>query len=148
MLESKDADYLKYAGTAGEVLKAAKQGSVITVRSPYDPDAFEVVEIGVPKHKMERYIGQNSGTARGALVSFKDGILRIQGKSLTPQLTSEYEVLVSRRITDDVPILESIDGGPYRPTTIMALQAAKEGTTITLRKVENVILDVRIGIAK
>jgi hypothetical protein len=146
-LESIDGGNLKYAGPAGEVLKAAKPGAIVTARTQ-DVDVIEVVEIGLPKNRRERYAGQARGTVRGTLVTFKDGILRIRAKPVSAAASSEYERLIARRITDDIPISESIDGAAYRPATVEALSAASEGTIITMHKVEDVILGIQVGVAK
>lgn len=141
-------DYLEYAGTAAKVLKAAQPGVLVTARSQYDPEAIEVIEIGSPKYQMERYIGQARGPVRGAFVSFKGDILRIRGKGLAPLAETTYEELIVRRVADNIPIVESIDGGAYRPVSVDALKTAKEGTIITIRKASDVIFGIEIGIAK
>lgn len=56
--------------------------------------------------------------------------------------------LIDWRIADDIPIFESIDGGAYQPADIHSLESTKEGTIVTIRKIEDVILDVKIGVAK
>jgi len=148
VLESIKGGDLKFAGLAGDVMKSVKKGATVTVRSEYDPDNIEVLEIGEPKRRMERYVGQSRGTVRGSFVSFKDGILRIRGKGITGLAAGEYERLVTWRIADTVPILESIDGGEYKPVTAETLQNLKEGTVVTIRKAEDVIMSIQIGLAK
>jgi hypothetical protein len=148
VLESIDGGYLKFAGAAEKALKAARPGAPITVRSQYDPDVIEIVEIGQPKHRMERYIGESRGPVRGTFMSFKDGILRVRGKGISPQAVIDYERVFARRIGADIPIVESIDGGEYRPATPDALSTLKEGAIVTIRKVEDVILEIQIGFPK
>ncbi len=148
VLESIDGGDYKHAGPAGEVLKKAKQGTLLTARSEYDPDTIEVIQLGASKRQIERYIGQSRGTVRGSFVSFKDGILRMRGKGVTSLAANEYERLINLRIADHVSIVESIDGGAYRPAGAATLKAAKEGTIVTVRKVEEVVLEVQIGVAK
>jgi len=148
VLESIHGGDLKFAGSAGEMLKKAKPGAVITTHSHYDPDVVEVVEIGEPKRRMERYIGETSGTVRGSFLSFKGDILRINGKGIGASLTDPYDQLIVRRVLPEVPILESVDGGPYEAAGFDALRRAKEGTVITIRKVEDLILEIRVGLSK
>jgi len=148
VLESVDGSDLKFVGIAGDVLKKAKKGVLITARSEYDPAIVEVIEIGDPKRRIERYIGQTRGTVRGTFVSFKAGILRIRGKSVTPLAANEYERVIAARVPDHIPIVESIDGGEYQPTTADALANLKEGTLVTIRKVEEVLIEIRIGVPK
>lgn len=148
ILESiKGGDY-KHAGPAGEVLKTVKKGTLVTARSEYDIDIIEVIQIGAPKRKIERYIGQTRGPVRGTLVSFKDGILRIRGKGVTSLAANEYDRVIALRIPDHIPIVESIDGGAYEPAGAEALKTVKEGTIVTIRKVEEVVLEIQIGVAK
>lgn len=147
-LQSIDGGDLKFAGSAGEVLKTIKQGTLVTARSERDIDSVEVIEVGKPRRRMERYIGQTRGPVRGTFVSFKDDILRIQGKGVRSLFANEYDRLIAWRIADDIPIFESIDGGAYQPANIDALRTAKEGTIITIRKVEDVILGIQVGVAK
>ncbi|OAI57978.1 hypothetical protein AYO49_01680 [Verrucomicrobiaceae bacterium SCGC AG-212-N21] len=148
VLESiKGGDY-QYAGPAGEVLKTVKPGTLLTARSEFDMDLVEVIQMGDPKRTIERYIGQTRGTVRGALVSFKDGMLRIRGKGVTSLAANEYERLITLRINDDTPMVESIDGGAYERAGIDALKTAKEGAIVTIRRVEAVVLEVQIGVAK
>ena len=71
----------------------------------------------------------------------------MRGKGLTTLAANEYERAVNIRIPAGVPIVESIDGGEYRPTTVETLQTLKEGAVVTIRKVEEVVLEVQIGIA-
>jgi|GEM_PF-4173059 len=148
VLESVEGAPYRYRGPAGEILKHVKKGTLVTARSEHDAEHFEVIQLGEPKQKIERYVGQTRGTVRGTLVSFRDGILRIRGKGMASQAANEYERLISLRITDSVPIVESIDGEAYRATDLNALKAAKEGTLITARKIEEVLLEIQIGAAK
>jgi hypothetical protein len=148
VLESIDGGDLKFAGFAGEVLKTVQPGTRITARSEYDPDVIQVIEIGAPRRKMERYIGQTRGPERGAFISFKDGLLRIRAKGVTSLAANEYDRTIAWRIADNIPVFESIDGGAYQPAAADALKTVKEGTIITIQKIEDVILDVRIGVAK
>jgi len=148
VLESVAGGDLKIAGSAGKVLKTVKPGEAVTARSEYDVDAVEVIEIGKPRRRMERYIGQTRGPVRGTFESFKEGILRIRGKGVASQAADEYERTIAWRIADHVPIFESIDGGEYRPASADALKTVKEGAVITIRKVQDVLIDVRIGVAK
>ena len=139
---------LSCAGLAKDVLKNAKPGARIIARSEYDADGIDVIEIGEPKRRMERYIGQTRGPVRGTFVSFKDRILRIQGKGVNSLASNEYDRLIAWRIADGIPIFESIDGGAYQPADIKSLETAKEGTIVTIRKIEDVIIDVKIGVAR
>lgn len=148
VLESIDGGDFRYAGTAGEVLQRIKPDSLVTARSEYDPEVIEVVQIGSPRRQIERYIGQTRASVRGTLVSFKGDLLRIRGKGLTSLAANEYDRLIGARVPDNVPIVESIDGGAYRPASIESLRNAKEGTVITVRKVEEVLLEIQIGVAK
>ncbi len=145
LVSTAGGDY-KFAGLAGTVLKTVKKGEVVTARSEYDPDIIEVIQIGEPNRRMERYVGQSRGTVRGTVVSFKDGVLRIRGKGVTSLAANEYERVIATRIADGVPIVESIDGGEYQPAGAEALKTFKEGTVVTIRKVEGVILEVQIGV--
>lgn len=148
VLESVDGGDLKFAGLAKDALKNAKPGVRIIARSEYDADGIDVIEIGEPKRRMERYIGQTRGPVRGTFVSFKDRILRIQGKGVNSLTSNEYDRLIAWRIADGIPIFESIDGGAYQPADIKSLETAKEGTIVTIRKIEDVIIDVKIGVAR
>ena len=148
VLESVAGDDLKIAGSAGKVLKTVKPGAAVTARSEYDVDVVEVIEIGKPRRRMERYIGQTRGPVRGTFESFNEGILRIRGKGVASAAANEYERTIAWRIPDDVRIFESIDGGDYQPASADALKTVKEGTVITIRKIQDVLLDVRIGVAK
>jgi hypothetical protein len=148
VLESVNAERYHYAGPAGEFLKTVKPGTLLTARSESDIDHMEVIQIGEPKQKIERYIGQTRGTVRGTFVSFKDGILRVRGKGVTSLAANEYERLIAFRIGADIPIFESLDGEAYQPAGVEALRSAREGTVVTVRKVEEVILEVQIGMAK
>ncbi len=148
VLESIDGGDFKYAGEAGKVLKSVKPGATITARSEYDPNIIEVVQIGQPKRQIERYIGQTRGAVRGTFMSFQGGVLRMRGKGLTTLAANEYERAVNIHIPAGVPIVESIDGSEYRPTTVETLQTLKEGAVVTIRKVEEVVLEVQIGVAK
>ncbi len=148
VLESIDGGDFKFVGVAGEVLKSVKQDAITTVRSEYDPNIIEVIQIGQPKRTMERYIGQTRATVRGTFMSFQKGVLKIRGKGVTAQAANEYERGINLRIADSIPTFESIDGGQYEPTTVAALQTLKEGTVVTIRKVEDVILEIQIGVAK
>ena len=139
---------LKAAGNADEILKTVKPGTLVTARSEYDVDIIEVLEIGEPNRRMERYIGQTRGPVRGTFVSFEKGILRILGKGVSPLVGNEYERLMAWRIPDGIPIVESIDGGTYQPSNAEALKTLKEGSIVTIRKVEDIILGVQIGVAK
>ncbi len=148
VLESVEGAPYRYRGPAGEVLKHVKKGTQVTARSEYDVEHFEVIQLGEPRQKIERYVGQTRGTVRGTLVSFRDGILRIRGKGTALQAAKEYERLINLRVADSVPIVESIDGDPYRPADLETLKAAKEGAVITVRKIEEVLLEIQIGVAK
>jgi hypothetical protein len=149
VLESINGGDNKFAGLAGDVLKRVKTGEKITARGEYDPDIIDVIQIGEPKRKIERYAGQTRGTVRGAFISFKDGVLRIRGKGLNSPIGNEYERVMSLRIADTVPIVESIDGAEYKPVGgTDVLKTLKEGTVVTIRKVEEVILEVQIGVSK
>jgi len=148
VLESVSGGDLKYAGLAGKVLKNAEAGAEITARSEYDPEVIQVIEIGVPKRRMERYIGQTRGPVRGTFVSFKDGVLRVLGKGVNSFAENEYERLIAQRIGTNIPIVESIDGSEYRPATIDSLSTLKEGAIVTIRKVQDVILEIQIGTPK
>lgn len=148
VLESIDGGDLKFAGLAREVLKNVKPGARIITRSEYDADAIDVIEVGEPKRRMERYIGQSRGPVRGTFVSFKDRVLRIQGKGVNLLATNEYDRLIAWRIADGIPLFESVDGGAYQPADIKSLESVKEGTIVTIRKIEDVIIDVKIGVAK
>lgn len=147
-LESIDGKDLKVAGTAGEVLKTVKLGTLITARSEYEVDVVEVIEIGEPQRRKERYIGQTRGPVRGTFVSFENSILRIRGKGVSTLADNEYDRLIAWRIPDDIPIVESIDGGAYQPSNAEALKTLKEGSIVTIRKIEDIILGVQIGVAK
>ena len=81
-------------------------------------------------------------------VSMKDRVLRIQGRGVNPRAANEYDRLISWRIADGIPIFESIDGGPYQPAGIDTLMSLKEGTVVTIRKIEDVMIDIKIGAAK
>jgi hypothetical protein len=148
VLESVASGDYKFAGRAGDVLRNVKQGQLITARSENDPDIIEVIQIGEAKRKIERYIGQTRGTVRGTFVSFDKDVLRIRGKGQKSSASNEYDRLLNLRIAESVPIVESIDGGAYQPTGSVALKNIKEGTIITVRKVEEVILEIQIGVAK
>lgn len=148
VLESISGGDYKFAGRAGDVLKNVKQGQLVTARSEYDPNFIEVIQIGDAKRKIERYIGQTRGSVRGTFVSFEKDLLRIRGKGLKSSAANEYDRLINFRIIEGIPIVESIDGGAYQPAGSAALKNIKEGTIITVRKVEEVILEVQIGVAK
>ncbi len=148
VLESVAGGDYKFVGLAEKVFQTTKPGATITARSEYDPDIIEVVQIGVPKRQFERYIGESRGPVRGTFVSFKDGILRIRGKGLNAYAVGDYERVIARRIGDDIPIVESIDGGEYRPVSLDTLGTLKEGEIVTIRKVENVVLEIQIGVPK
>ena len=149
VLESIEGGDYAYTGPAIDALKTVQKGTLLTARSEYDADTIEVIQIGEPKRKMERYVGQTRGTLRGTFVSFKDGVLRILGKGMNSLATSEYERLLSLRIADTISIAESIDGGDYQPAAgVASLKAVKEGTIVTVRRVEGVILGIQIGIAR
>ena len=87
-------------------------------------------------------------SGNGTFVSFKDRVLRIQGKGVNLPATNEYDRLIAWRIADGIPIFESVDGGAYQPADIKSLESAKEDTIVTIRKIEDVIIDVKIGVAK
>lgn len=148
ILESVMGGDYKYAGSAGEFLKTITKGTMVTARSEYDPETIEVLQIGEAKRQMERYVGQTRGTVRGTFVSFKNGILRIRGRGVTTLAANEYDRVIAARVTESLPIVESIDGGAYKPTSLETLSATKEGTVITIRKIEEIVLEVQIGIAK
>ncbi len=148
VLASANSDYLQFAGLATDVLSTTKPGELITARSQYDPDVIEVIEIGLPRYRLERYTGESRGPVRGSFISFQDDALRIRGRGINPLAGDEYERVIARRIGPAIPIFESVDGGPYQRASIDALKNAKEGATITIRKFEDVILEVRVGIAK
>ncbi len=148
VLQSVNGDAYRHAGPAGEFLKTIKPGTLLTARSEYDPDNIEVIQIGEPKRKIERYIGQTRGTVRGTFVSFKDGILRIRGKGVTSLAANEYDRLIAFRIGEHIPIAESIDGEPFKATGADALKAAREGMIVTVHKVEEVILEIQLGVAR
>jgi len=148
VLASIDGGDYRFAGLAGTLLKTVRKGETVVARSEYDPAVIEVVQIGDPKRRIERYIGQSRGTVRGTFVSFKAGILRIRGKALTSLAANEYERVIAARIHVGTPTVESIDGGEYRPVDAAALETLKEGTVVTIRKVEEVILEIRIGVPK
>ena len=147
VLESINGGNYKHVGPAGEVLLKVKKGTLVTARSEYDPDIIEVIQLGAPKRQIERYLGQTRATVRGKFVSFKEGVLRIQGKGITLLAANEYDRVINFRIPDDVPIVESIDGAPFQPASVEALKTAGEGSIVTVRKVEEVILEVQIGVA-
>ena len=79
-------------------------------------------------------------------------------KQLSPRIAFVYAVVLgliavpglvpAKAFADNVPIAESIDGGAYKPVGVDALKAVKEGEIITIRKVEEVILEIQIGVAK
>lgn len=148
VLESINGGDYKFAGPAGKVLKSVKQGEMITARSEYDPAIVEVIQTGAPKRRMERYIGQSRGTVRGTFTSFKNDVLRIRGKAVTSLAANEYERVIAARITDSTPIVESIDGGAYKPADLESLKSLKEGAAITIHKAEDIVLEVRIGVEK
>ncbi len=149
VLESRDGGDFKFAGVAEVILKDVKNGALVTARSEYDPEIIEVIQIGTPRRTIERYIGQTRGTVRGTYMSFKDGILRIRGKGVTSLAANEYERSMNLRIADNIPVFESIDGGEYQPRgTAEVLKTLKEGEVVTIRKVEEVIMDIRIGVPK
>lgn len=148
VLESIEGGDYKPAGPAGKFLQTVKPGTLLTARSEYDPDRIEVLQVGDPKRKIERYIGQTRGTVRGSFVAFQDGVLRLRGKGLTALAANEYERVMNLRIADHVPVVESIDGEAYQPAGAAALKMLREGTIVTVRKVEEVILEVQIGVAK
>jgi hypothetical protein len=138
----------QFAGPADEVLKTVKPGTLVTARSEFDPNVIEVIQLGQTQRKIERYVGQTRGTVRGTFMSIKDGILRMRGKGLNSLAANEYERVMNFRIADSVPIVESIDGGAYQPAGVAALTSLKEGTIVTVRKAEEVILEIQIGVAK
>jgi len=148
VLQSINGGDYKPAGPAGQFLKTVKPGTLLTARSQYDPDRIEALQVGDPKRKIERYIGQTRGTVRGSFVAFKDGVLRIRGKGLTPLAANEYERVMNLRIADHVPVVESIDGEAYQPAGASVWKTLKEGTIVTVHKVEEVILEVQIGRAR
>ncbi|HWN95546.1 MAG TPA: hypothetical protein VNT99_10970 [Methylomirabilota bacterium] len=148
VLESINGGDYKHAGPAGTFLPKVKQGTQLTARSEYDPDIVEVIQIGRPKRGIERYGGQTRATVRGTFVAFKGGVLRLQAKGITPLAANEYDRLINLRIPGHVPIVESIDGEAYQPASVEALKTAREGTIVTVRKVEEVILEVQIGVAR
>lgn len=148
ILESIEGAPYRHVGAAGEILKNVRRGTLVTARSEYDVGIFEVIQLGEPKRKIERYVGQTRGTVRGTLVSFKDSILRIRGKGIASPASNEYERLIGVRILENIPIVESIDGGAYQPADLGALKAAKEGAVITVRKIEEVVLEIQIGVPK
>lgn len=147
-IQSINGAHFHYAGPAGEVLKTIKAGTVITARSESDVDTVEVVQIGESKSRIERYAGQTRATIRGSFISYKDGILRLRAKGLRSRAINEYERLFNMRINDSIPIFESIDGGAYQPVNADTLKNLKEGMIVTVRKVEEVIIDIQIGVAK
>ena len=148
VLLSVNGDPYRHAGPAGEFLQTVKPGTLLTARSEFDPDTIEVIQIGEPRWKIERYIGQTRGTVRGTFVSFKEGILRIRGKGVTSLAANEYDRLITLRIGDHVPIAESMDGEPFKVVGAHAWKAAREGMIVTVRKVEEVILEVQLGVAR
>lgn len=148
VLESVDRGMYTLAGTADDVLNKVKKGTVVTARSETDHDRVEVVLLGESRFRIERYAGQSRATVRGAFVSWKDGLLRIRGKGVSSLAEYEYERIIAVRILPHVPIVESIDGGEYKPVTAEALNQLKEGTIVTIRKVEELVLEVQIGVAK
>jgi len=148
VLESIQGGPYAFAGPAGEVLKTVKPGTLVTARSEFDPDVIEVIQLGKTQRKIERYVGQTRGTVRGTFMSFKDGVLRMRGKGVNSLAANEYDRVMNLRIADSVPIAESIDGGAYQPAGVAALTSLKEGTIVTVRKAEEVILDIQIGVAK
>jgi len=82
-------------------------------------------------------------------MSFNDGgVLRLRGKGLNAFAANEYERAMNLRIPDGVLIVESMDGGDFRPTTAAGLKTLKEGAVVTVRKVEEVILEIQKGVAK
>lgn len=148
VLASIQGSAYQFAGPADEVLKTVKPGTLVTARSEFDPNAIEVIQLGQTQRKIERYVGQTRGTVRGAFMSIKDGILRMRGKGLNSLAANEYERVMNFRIADNVPVVESIDGGAYQPAGVAALTSLKEGTIVTVRKAEEVILEIQIGVAK
>jgi hypothetical protein len=109
----------------------------------------DVVQIGQVTRKIERYAGQSRGPVRGRFVSFQDGVLQLLGRGVRSLVADDYDRLFRFRIADDVPVFESIDGGEYQPAgTAEALKNVKEGTIVTIRKAEEVVIDVRVGVAK
>ena len=58
------------------------------------------------------------------------------------------DFLIVKFTPDGIPIVESIDGGTYQPSNAEALKTLKEGSIVTIRKVEDIILGVQIGVAK
>lgn len=148
VLQSIDGGDYKHAGPAGDVLKTVKPGTLVTARSEYDVDIIEVIQLGEAKRKIERYIGQTRGTVRGTLVSFKEGILRIRGKGVTSLAANEYDRLIAIRISEKVPIVESIDGGSYKAAASDVLKVIKEGTVLTVRKAEEIVLEIQIGVPR
>ena len=148
VLESIAGARYQFAGPAGEVLKRVPKGTLLTLRSESDPAAMEVVQIGDPKQKIERYIGQTRATVRGSFVSYQAGVLRIRGKGLKPSATAEYERLMGVRVLANVPVVESVDGGPYQPVPADTLGTLKEGATVTIRKAEEIVLEIQIGLPR
>lgn len=148
VLQLTDADVYQYAGPAGKVLPAVKAGAVVTARSEFDPSKIEVIQVGASKRTMERYIGQSRASVRGEFVSFKNGVLRIRGKAISPLAPNEYERVMAARVDKTTSIVESTDGGEYKPSTIETLAALKEGATVTIRKAEEVVIEIQVGLPR
>lgn len=149
VLESIAGGAYQFAGPAEKALKSVKLGTLVTARSEFDADKIEVIQIGESKRKIERYVGQSRGPVRGHFVSFRDGILQILGRGVRSLVANEYDRTFRARIAADIPVFESIDGGEYQLVgTAEALKNVKEGTIVTIQKVEEVVLAVQIGVAK
>jgi hypothetical protein len=80
-------------------------------------------------------VGARKGRTTGTFVSFKDERLLMLGKDLGPGYTKKYgNQLHMNKFADDVPVYESVDGGPfeYAGNTATVLPKVKEGAIVTV----------------
>lgn len=103
------------------------------------------------------FIGINKSRTVGTFVSYTTGSkssgLSLLAKNLTPSgYTKKYgDSLFMRNISENIPVEESIDGGPYQPvgTVKTVLADVKEGTLVTVHfHGEGIITLIQLGLTK
>ncbi len=83
----------------------------------------------------------------GAFESYQDGKLIVQALEAPPGSVTKPTGTITLAVDRALPVLQSIDGGEYQPVTSDALKNLREGTTITIRKAEEIVIEVFIGVA-
>jgi len=112
-----------------ETLKSMKPGTPVFVGPWFGYQDRPGIFVGVTKARtFGTFVSYTSGS--------KSSGLSLLGKDLAPSsYTKKYgNSLFIRGIKDDIPVEESIDGGPYKPvgTVKTILKDVKEGTLVTV----------------